>query len=262
MASANLTYGLALVAGIASFLSPCVLSLVPVYITYLGGRAVTAGGAELPANRAQTFLHGVAFVLGFSFVFVSLGAAASALGQVLFDMRDVLTKAGGVVVIVLGLHTMGVVRIPFLYRDTRPQYAHAAQGLNFATSGLMGIFFAAGWSPCLGPILGAIMTLAFSAESAQRGTLLLCAYSAGLGLPFLAAALAVGRVSQLIRSMGRYMRYIELANGVLLIVIGGLLFTGALSLITIQLSQLPTLLMLQERIDGGLLNIWGAWRGG
>ena len=262
MASANLTYGLALVAGMASFLSPCVLSLVPVYITYLGGRAVTATGVEMGSNRAQTFLHGVAFVLGFSFVFVALGAAASVLGQVLFSMRDVLTKVGGVVVIVLGLHTMGVLRIPFLYRDTRRQYAHAADGLNFATSGLMGMFFAAGWSPCLGPILGAIMTLAFSAESAQRGTLLLVAYSAGLGLPFLAAALAVGRVSQLIRRMGRYMHYIELANGVLLIVIGGLLFTGALGLITIKLSQVPSLLTLQEQIDSGLLSIWSRLGGG
>ena len=230
----DITFGLAILAGMASFLSPCVLALVPAYIGYLGGRAVATGPAgELSAHynsgRLQTFAHGVAFVLGFSVIFIALGAAASVVGQVLFDVREYLFKIGGLVVIVFGLHTMGIITIPFLDYDTRKQFTPANQGAGYGSSFFMGIFFSAGWAPCVGPVLGAVLTMAITAEGLSRGVVLLSAYSMGLAVPFLLAALAIGQVTLAIRRLGKYMRYLQLANGVLLIGIGVLLFSGAIS---------------------------------
>lgn len=231
MSPENVTFGLAILAGMASFLSPCVLALVPAYIGYLGGRAVaTPEGVEVQhaSSRLLTFSHGVAFVLGFSVVFVLLGAAASALGAFLFDIRQWLVWIGGVVVIIFGLHTMGVFTIPFLDYDTRQQFTPAEQGASYGSSFLMGVFFSAGWAPCVGPVLGAVLTMALTAEGLSRGVVLLSAYSLGLAIPFLLAALAVGQVTTWIRSMGKYMRYIQIANGVLLVLIGVLLLSGQL----------------------------------
>jgi len=259
---ADVTFGLAVVAGAASFLSPCVLSLVPAYIGYLGGRAVSAGGAQFQVNRLNTFLHGLAFVLGFGVVFVALGAAASVVGQVLFDLRDVLTRIGGVVIIVFGLHTMGVINIPFLDYDTRKQFGGSQNSLNFGSSALMGVFFSAGWAPCVGPVLGAVLTLALTRGGVNQGALLLSGYSLGLGIPFLIAALAIGQVTLLIRRLGRAMRYIQIANGILLIVIGVLLFSGALTLLNTQFAQTESLLALQQAIDTNLVTLWGRLFGG
>ena len=249
MAIADITLGLAFVAGIASFLSPCVLSLVPVYIGYLGGQIVSNSGAHLPPNRSRTFLHGLAFVLGFSIVFVTLGAAASAIGQALYDMRGILSQVGGVVVIIFGLHVMGVITIPYLFYDTRRQ-------LDTNGDSLMGMFFSAGWSPCVGPVLGAMLTLAFSLEGVNRGVYMLCAYSLGLAIPFLVTALAIGHISPLMHRLRKAHRAIELTNGLLLIVIGGLLFSGTLGLLTAKFAQSPGLLELQQTIDTSILDFW------
>jgi cytochrome c-type biogenesis protein len=224
----QMSIGLALIAGVASFLSPCVLALVPAYIGYLGGRA--AGGEGDANNRFITFTHGLAFVLGFSTVFVLLGVAASALGGLLFDVRTWLGRIGGLVVIVFGLHMIGVIRIPFLEYDTRVQEMPDPK-LGYLSSALMGVFFSAGWSPCVGPVLGAILTLALNGGSISSGVVLLSAYSAGLAVPFLIAALGIGWVTTILRKYNKVMRYTEIVMGVLMVIIGAMLMTGAFNII-------------------------------
>ena len=220
---AEISVGLAFLAGLASFLSPCVFSLVPAYIGYLGGRA--AGGEISSNNRFITFTHGLAFVLGFSAVFITLGVASSAFGRLLFDLRFILSKVGGIVVIIFGLHMIGVFRIPFLEYDTRVQQVPDRKW-GYLSSALMGVFFSAGWAPCVGPVLGAILTLALNGGSVSTGIRLLSAYSAGLAIPFLLAALGVGWVSVTLRKYGKVMHYIEIAMGVVLVILGVMLFAG------------------------------------
>jgi len=220
----NVTIGLAFLAGLASFLSPCVFSLVPAYVGYLSGRAA-GGEVSGRGNRWVTFTHGLAFVLGFSVVFVVLGVATSAFGNLLYDLRFILAKVGGIVVIVFGLHMIGVFRIPFLEYDTRVQELPDPKW-GYLSSALLGVFFSAGWSPCVGPVLGAILTLALNGGSVSQGASLLSAYSAGLAIPFLIAALGVGWVTATLRKYGKLMRYVEIAMGVALVVIGIMLFAG------------------------------------
>lgn len=223
----QITVGLAFLAGIASFLSPCVFSLVPAYVGYLGGRAAGGTGED---SRWTTFSHGLAFVTGFSVVFVLLGVAASALGGLLFAARDWLTKIGGLIVIVFGLHMIGVFRIRFLEYDTRVSTAPDRKW-GYLSSALMGVFFSAGWSPCVGPVLGAILTLALNGGSIALGATLLTAYSAGLAVPFLIAALGIGWVTTILRKYSKVMRYVEIVMGVILVIVGIMLFAGVFSLI-------------------------------
>ncbi len=222
----NVTVGLAFLAGLASFLSPCVLALVPAYIGYLGGRTVTAGG-QVTTDRWSTFSHGVAFVIGFSAVFILLGAAASVVGALLYDLRIWIARIGGVVVIIFGLHTMGVITIPFLDYDTRRQ-VNPDPRLGYLSSGLMGVFFSAGWAPCVGPVLGAVLTLALNSAKLQLGVILLTAYSAGLAIPFLIAALGIGKFAQIMRRYSRAIHYLAIGTGVLLVILGVMLLTGTL----------------------------------
>jgi cytochrome c-type biogenesis protein len=224
----KVTVGLALIAGLASFLSPCVLSLVPAYIGYLGGRA--AGGESTAANRWVTFSHGLAFVLGFSTVFVLFNIVASALGGLLSDVRFWLEKIGGLVVIIFGLHMIGVFRIPFLEYDIRV-HSQVDARWGYLSSFLMGIFFSAGWSPCVGPVLGAIVTLSLNGGSILNGALLGLVYSAGLAIPFLLAALGIGWVTVILRKYNKVMRITEIIMGVLLVAIGVLLVLGKLNLL-------------------------------
>ena len=221
MESANFGLSIAFLGGLASFLSPCVFALVPAYIGYLSGRSV--GSQE--DNRLYTLSHGFAFVLGFSTVFILLGLGASAIGNLLFDIRPYLTKIGGVVVVLFGLHMTGLIRIPFLQYDVRRQQAPDRK-LGYLSSFLLGVFFSAGWSPCVGPILGTILTLSLSTGSITQGFWLLVAYSVGLAIPFLIAAVEIGLVTTFIKKYGSIVRYVEIAMGVLMIVIGLLLFFG------------------------------------
>ena len=220
----NVTLGLAFLAGLASFLSPCVFALVPAYIGYLGGRsaATASSGRE---GRWITFSHGLAFVLGFSVVFILLGIATSALGGILYNLRDWLTKIGGIVVVIFGIHMIGIIRIPFLEYDLRPQSVPDRRR-GYVASFLMGIFFSAGWSPCVGPILGAILTLALNGGSVTEGAILLTAYSAGLAIPFLIASIYIGMVTTVIQRYGKIMRITEIVMGIILVIVGILLFLG------------------------------------
>jgi cytochrome c-type biogenesis protein len=224
----NITVGLAFLAGMASFLSPCVFSLVPAYIGYLGGRA--AGGEANANNRWITFTHGLAFVLGFSVFFVVLGIAVAAAGHFLYDLRFWLAKIGGIVVIIFGLHMIGVFRIPFLEYDVRV-HSLPNQKWGYLSSALMGVFFSAGWSPCVGPVLGAILTLALNGGDLVLGAKLLTSYSAGLAIPFLVAALGIGWVSNILRKHNKVMRYVEIAMGVLLVIVGMMLLLGTFELL-------------------------------
>jgi cytochrome c-type biogenesis protein len=218
---------LAFLAGLASFLSPCVFSLVPAYVGYLGGRAA---GGEGRSNRWVTFSHGLAFVFGFSLVFVLFGVLASLAGRQLYDLRTWLTQIGGIVVIIFGLNMIGLIHIPFLAYDTRVSEAPDPKW-GYISSVLMGIFFSAGWSPCVGPVLGTILTLAFNGGSLSQGAVLLSSYSAGLAIPFLLAALGIEWVTVILRKYAKTMRYVEIAMGILLVIIGILLFTGIFELI-------------------------------
>ncbi|HEY47391.1 MAG TPA: cytochrome c biogenesis protein CcdA [Anaerolineae bacterium] len=168
----------------------------------------------------------MAFVLGFSLVFVLLGAAASAVGVLLFDLREWISRIGGIVVIIFGLHTMGVINIPFLDYDTRRQAQPKRTG--YISSGMMGVFFSAGWAPCVGPVLGAVLTLALNGAQLGQGVLLLSAYSVGLAVPFLLAALGVGRVTELMRRHSKAIHYMSIATGAFLVILGVMLLTGTL----------------------------------
>jgi cytochrome c-type biogenesis protein len=238
------TIPLAVLAGVLSFISPCVLPLVPAYIGYLTGQAAanTSGGtlavagagsetsATAQASRWIVFLHGLFFVLGFGAVFVLLGITAGAIGQIgrqFWRATDWIMRIGGLLIIVLGLHTMGVIRIPFLYYDTRKQ-TRPRHELGFAGSLFMGVTFAAGWSPCLGPILAAMLTLGSTTGSAGRAAILLAAYALGLGIPFLLAALLLDRATEQLRKLQKHMRIIEIVSGVLLIAVGIIVFTGTM----------------------------------
>ena len=213
----NIPIGLAFLAGLASFLSPCVFSLVPVYIGYLGGRA--AGGENSSGKRLMTFKHGLAFVLGFSFVFISMGAVASSLGALLYDWRHWIARTGGIMVIVFGMHMTGLLRIPLLEYDLRIHNTPDPKW-GYLSSFLMGIFFSAGWSPCIGPVLGAILTLAMSGTSVQMGMTLLFFYSLGLAVPFLVAALGIGWLSGILGRYGRALHLVEIGMGVVLVAAG------------------------------------------
>lgn len=227
MDSNSLGFGLAFLAGLASFLSPCVFSLVPAYIGYLSGRA--AGGDN--RSRWTTFFHGLAFVLGFSTVFILLGITASAIGNLLYEARDWIEKIGGIVVIVFGLHMTHIIRIPFFEYDTRKQDLPDPKW-GYLSSALMGVFFSAGWSPCVGPVLGAILTLSLTGGSVLQGALLLAFYSAGLAIPFLLAALGIGWVTTILRKYSKTMRIIEIVMGVILIIVGAMLFMGTFQILS------------------------------
>ena len=222
---AEVTVGLSFLAGLASFLSPCVFSLVPAYIGYLSGRSVAVSGDNLPNSKLQTFMHGLAFVLGFSVVFILLGVTASLLGSFLYDIRFWLAKIGGVIVIIFGLHMTGIFRIPFLEYDLRPQTRIDVRRSYFS-SALMGVFFSAGWSPCVGPVLGAILTLALNGGAISEGVKLLSAYSAGLAIPFLFAALGIGWVTAALKKYKNVMHYVEIAMGIILVIVGVMLLLG------------------------------------
>jgi cytochrome c-type biogenesis protein len=247
----NITIGFAFLAGIASFLSPCVFALVPAYIGYLGGRSVSAGKDN---NTLVTFTHGLAFVFGFSLVFIVLGFLAAAIGGVLdlvrYDLQIWLARIGGVIVIIFGLHMIGIFRINFLEYDTRRQAAPDRK-LGYLASVGMGVFFAAGWSPCVGPILGAILTLAFSGGSALQGVILLSAYSAGLAIPFLIASIYIGTVTTVIRRYGKVMRYIEIATGLILVVLGVMLLTGQLGQLNSQFASLGSFFDVTDEVKVG-----------
>ncbi len=227
MDTQNLSLLVAFGAGLLSFLSPCVLPLVPAYVGHLAG---TSSLSAPESRRMVTMLHSVAFVLGFSLVFVGFWASIGLVGFVLPGYADLFRQVGGVVLIVMGLHEIGVLKIPFLYREFRMdlQLNSAATPV---TSLLVGVAFAAGWTPCVGPVLAGIIGLASMSETVGQGTYLLIAYSLGLGVPFLATGLALSQASSLLNRLKRHLNLISIASGVLLVAIGLLMLSNSFRLL-------------------------------
>jgi cytochrome c-type biogenesis protein len=206
-------------AGVFSFLSPCVLPLFPSYVSFITGMSVSDLSRDLTrAARWRVMLHSFVFVLGFSLVFVALGASFSAAGQLLFQYRNAIRVAGGVLIVLFGLYIAGLLDIGLLGRSRQWQIREKPAG--YVGSFLVGVTFAIGWTPCVGPILGAILSLAGTAETVERGVALLVAYSAGLGLPFLLSAVALGSFLKLFKRYRAFIPVVERGAGVLLVVVG------------------------------------------
>ncbi|MGC8837924.1 MAG: cytochrome c biogenesis CcdA family protein [Anaerolineae bacterium] len=218
---------LAVAAGLLSFLSPCVLPLVPGFIGYLGGASVRAEG-RVPWWR--TFLHAASFVAGFSAVFIALGAGVGQLGALLYNVLPWLQKVGGALLILLGLHTAGLLKVPALFQERRLHLTVRPEW-GYLSSLLMGVFFSAGWTPCVGPVLAGILLLASQEQTAARGAFLLSAYSLGLGVPFLAVGAAFGPLSGWLRRLNRHLHLVSVVSGLLLIGIGLLIFTDSLRIL-------------------------------
>lgn len=234
----------ALIAGLLSFVSPCVLPLVPAYISFMTGLSVDQLRQEEAAHNLsvelKAGLNSVAFVLGFSTVFVILGLSATVLGKMLLAYLDILSKIGGVLIILFGLHFMGLFRIALLDRDVR--FNPMAHSPGVVKAFLVGLAFAFGWTPCIGPILATILTLAGTQETLLQGTLLLVIYSAGLGIPFIVAGLAIHRFLAFFERIRRHLHTVEIISGVFLVVMGVLIFMGDLSrFATILIEWFPTL---------------------
>jgi cytochrome c-type biogenesis protein len=221
----QITVGIAFLAGLVSFVSPCVLPLVPAYLSLLTGESLEDLKAEATSvARAQTLAHALAFVLGFSLVFIALGLTASALGGLLDANRTLISQIGGVLVVILGLQMMGFLRIPFLMMDKRAHVQHDRR--TFWTSLIVGMAFAAGWSPCIGPTLAGILAIASQQHNGQAA-LLLTFYSAGLAVPFLVTAAAIGAVLPLLARVRRFLPALEFAAGAFLIFVGFVLVNNA-----------------------------------
>ena len=210
----------AFAAGLLSFLSPCVLPLVPSYVGFLTGMTLP----ELSDRRRVAALHALLFVAGFSLIFILLGASATALGSVLKYYQHWIARIGGVLIILFGLVCLGVFRVGLLQQDRRVQFQHKPVG--YLGSALVGMAFGAGWTPCIGPVLGGILSLAATSESVSRGMLLLGVYSAGLAVPFLIAAVAVESFLDWFQRFRRFLPWVMRVSGALLILVGVLMATG------------------------------------
>jgi len=215
----------AFAAGVFSFLSPCVLPLIPSYLSFISGVSLEElrGEQALARVKWRVVLNSAAFILGFSLVFVSLGASASYLGSLFLGYRDVIRTVGGIFILAVGLYLMGVFKIATLERYL--QFNLSDKPAGYLGSVLVGITFAVAWTPCVGPILGAVLTVAGASADVGRGVFLLASYAAGLGLPFFLSALAINSFFQFSQAFRRYIRAFHVASGVLLAIVGVLLLT-------------------------------------
>ena len=220
MAPESLTVLVAFTAGLLSFLSPCVLPLVPSYVTFITGMGLD----DVSRARRTALVHAILFVLGFSFIFVALGAGASVFGQLLREYRVWIARVGGVLMVLMGLWMLDVLRIGALQQERRIHLSD--KPLGYLGTVLVGVAFGAGWTPCLGPTLGAILLLAANESELGKGITLLSFYSAGLAVPFLVSALALEKFLSFFQSFRRNIGKVNRIAGILLIVVGVLMFTG------------------------------------
>ncbi|MGB0497213.1 MAG: cytochrome c biogenesis CcdA family protein [Rubricella sp.] len=226
-ASLGLAMMIALAAGIISFLSPCVLPIVPPYLAYMAGSSMDELlDSEERAARRQATLSALFFVLGLSTVFLLMGSAASAFGRAILQWQGVFAQVAGAVVMVFGLHFLGILRIPFLYREAR---FDAKTGGSAGGAYILGLAFAFGWTPCIGPILGMILSIAAQGDSPGQGAALLAVYAAGLGIPFILAAFFIVPFTRFMARFRQHMGMVERIMGLMLWTIGLMMVTGAFS---------------------------------
>ena len=228
---------IAFAAGLLSFVSPCVLPLVPSYVTYITGLTLEELTSETQRARVRgtIILNSLLFIAGFSTVFIAFGASASLAGQLLLTYQDFIRKLGGVLIVVFGLYIMGLLKIKFLMAEKRIHFTSRPAG--YAGSFLVGVAFAAGWTPCVGPILGAILAYASLSESMMAGVKLLSAYSMGIALPLFVTALAVDSFLNYFKKIRAYMYGISVVSGVFLVMLGVMIYTNSLTLLTSLLER-------------------------
>lgn len=233
----EVSYIAALIAGLVSFLSPCVLPLVPPYLVYLAGTSLErfADKEPEPQVKRETVIAAALFVAGFSTVFVSLGASASVFGSLIRTYSGPLSTVAGVVIIVMGLHFLGVFQLAFLMREKRVE---VAKPVGLWGAYVMGLAFAFGWTPCIGPILAAILAVAATEQTVAKGAGLLAVYSLGLGIPFMLAAFAIEPFAAFLARFKKHLRRVEQAMGVLLILTGIAFLTGSISTLSFWLLEL------------------------
>lgn len=224
----NVSILVAFSAGLLSFLSPCVLPLIPAYVTYLTGTAVME--INNVKSKFNTLYKSIGFVVGFSIIFVILGASVSSLGKLFAENQYLFKKIGGVIVVIFGLHTTGLFKIKYLYYEKKLFPFKKING-NFG-SVLMGMAFATGWTPCIGPILSSILIYAGSTTTLSKGIILLVIYSLGLAIPFLITALAINSCTKYIRKLSKYLPVISVVSGVLMIFMGILIFTNKVNVLS------------------------------
>jgi len=232
MGQAQITFAGSFVAGLLSFLSPCVLPLIPSYITYITGLSFADLQAEHTSRRVrlQAMLHSLAFIAGFTAIFVLLGASATAIGSFLQEHMALIRKAGGVLIFVFGIHIAGIFDITMLLGEKRINIRNKPAG--FLGSFIVGLAFAAGWTPCIGPILASILMVAATEETIYQGIALLLVYSLGLGIPFFLSAIAMHRFLAFFNRYRKYIRLMEIVTGVCLMIVGVLIYTNSLSRLT------------------------------
>ncbi|MFQ6015402.1 MAG: cytochrome c biogenesis CcdA family protein [Anaerolineae bacterium] len=228
----NITFVTALVAGVLSFVSPCVVPLIPAYLSYITGLSVEEmAGEPTRQQRWEAVLNAAAFVLGLSLIFTLLGASANLLGQLLLTYQPIVVRLAGLIIIAFGLQMMGILKLDFLYREKRVDFTTRRAG-GYLGSLIMGAAFSIGWVPCVGPILAGILTMASQASTVNQGMLLLFIYSLGLGVPFILTAAAIDRLSTHLQRIKRHLRTISIVSGLVLILMGVLVFTNQLLIIT------------------------------
>lgn len=218
-------------AGVLSFASPCVVPLVPAYLGYLSGASVGTDG-QLVGDRRRVVAHAVLFVLGFSLVFTILGASVGLIGYALLQNLPLLQKVGGIILVVLGLHMLRLINLPFLNRTAQFDMTRIAVRRGYGKSVLVGAIFAAGWTPCIGVVLSGILALAAASATVGQGALLLIAYSAGLGLPFVLSAFVLERARGWLRRLNRRARLVETLSGLMLVSMGLLVYSNFMSILS------------------------------
>lgn len=229
---------IALLAGFLSFLSPCVLPLVPAYLAFLSGEATALDEKQDKRVKWRIFIQALAFVSGFSLIFILLGLSATFIGGFILEYKDIISKIGGVLIIIFGLSMTGLLKTPLAYIEKRFDYKVKGE-VTLLTAFVLGIVFAAGWTPCIGPILGSILILASTEGSILKGGILLAVYSLGLGIPFLLAGLAINSFRSTIQKFNSRLNLVSLIAGILLIILGILLITGQLSILSSWFKFIP-----------------------
>lgn len=228
----NISFLLAFSAGMLSFLSPCVLPLMPAYVSYLTGSAIE----EINSNKAglKLFYKSIGFVIGFTIIFILMGASVSSLGKLFTTHQSLFRQIGGILIIIFGLHTIGLFKIKMLYYDKR-LLPFGGSNKNFSSI-FIGMAFATGWTPCIGPILSSILIYAGSMDTIGKGILLLLFYSLGLAIPFMLTAFAIGSFSKYFKKFSKYLPVVSMISGILMIVMGILVFSNKLTILSSYLN--------------------------